>query len=184
MTQLTSNRIILREWRDEDLTPFAALNADPKVAEYFPAPLSRAESDEMVVRIRSVFEKYGYGLWALEIPGITAFAGMVGLNHVRFDAPFTPAVEVAWRLAHAYWGKGYASEAAQLSLAYGFDTLQLPEVVSLTAAINHRSQAVMQRIGMTRNADDDFDHPKLASGHPLQRHVLYRKQRPYININA
>ncbi|MQQ99534.1 GNAT family N-acetyltransferase [Glaciimonas soli] len=177
MTELTSNRIILREWRDEDLAPFAALNVDPKVMEYFPAPLSRAESDAMVARIRSLFDDFGYGLWALEIPGVTAFAGMVGLNQVRFDAPFTPAVEVGWRLAHAYWGKGYASEAAQLSLTYGFETLQLPEIVSLTATSNHRSQAVMQRIGMTRNANDDFDHPKLAPGHPLQRHVLYRKQR-------
>jgi len=174
--QLTGTRIILRQWRDDDAAPFAALNADPVVMEYFPATLSRAESDAVIERIHALFARFGYGLWALEIPGVTPFAGMVGIAHVGFDAPFTPATEIGWRLARAYWGKGYATEAAELALAYGFKNLQLPEIVSFTASGNLRSQAVMQRIGMTHDASDDFDHPRLAAGHRLRRHVLFRKK--------
>ena len=174
--RLTGTRIILRQWREDDLAPFAALNADPVVMEYFPATLSRTESDALVERIRALFAQFGYGFWALEIPGVTPFAGMVGITHVGFDAPFTPAMEIGWRLARAYWGKGYATEAGQLALAYGFEDLQLPEIIAFTAACNLRSQAVMQRLGMTNDVRADFDHPQLAVGHRLRRHVLYRKK--------
>ena len=180
MFKLNSERIILREWRDEDLVPFAALNADPIVMEYYPKTLNREESDALATRMRALFAQHGYTYWALEIPGVTAFAGMVGLAQLNFDAPFTPAVDVGWRLAHEYWGKGYVTEAAQLALEYGFNELQLPEIVAITATGNLRSQAVMQRIGMARNTNEDFDHPKLETGHPLQRHVLYRKKNPQI----
>ena len=175
-SQLNGPRVILRQWRDDDLAPFAALNADPVVMEYFPATLSRAESDAVVERTHALFAQYGYGFWALEIPGVTPFAGMVGIAHVGFNAPFTPAMEIGWRLAQAYWGKGYATEAAELALTYGFENLQLPEIISFTAACNLRSQAVMQRIGMTHDASEDFDHPKLTVGDRLRRHVLYRKK--------
>lgn len=174
--ELTGTRIILRQWRADDLAPFAALNADPVVMEYFPATLSRAESDAVVERIQALFAQCGYGFWALEIPGVTPFAGMVGIAHVGFEAPFTPAMEIGWRLARAYWGNGYATEAAQLALTYGFENLQIPEIIAFTARCNLRSQAVMQRIGMTYDASEDFDHPRLAVGHRLRRHVLYRKK--------
>ncbi|MFC5473975.1 GNAT family N-acetyltransferase [Paraherbaspirillum soli] len=169
---------MLRAWRDDDLLPFAALNADPVVMEYFPATLSRAESDALATRIRAHFAQHGYGFWVLEIPGLTPFAGCVGLLHADFEAPFAPTVEIGWRLAQAYWGQGYATEAAQLALQYGFEKCQLPEIVSFTAAINLRSQALMRRLGMTHDCRDDFEHPKLPQGHRLRPHVLYRMIKP------
>ncbi len=171
---LSSGRICLRRWRDEDREAFAAMNSDVRVMEFFLNRLSRFESDEMVDRIQEHFSERDFGLWAIEIPGVAPFIGFAGLSVPRFSARFMPCVEVGWRLAFEHWGHGYATEAARLALGYGFRTLALSEVVSFTSATNHRSRAVMERLGMHRDPDEDFDHPALPEGHPLRRHVLYR----------
>lgn len=167
-------RLILREWRDEDLPLFAALNADSRVMEFFPAPLTREKSDELANRIRAFFRDQGHGLWAVEVIGGCPFIGFVGLTVPGFQAHFTPCVEVGWRLAAEHWGQGYAPEAASAALAYGFSTLNLSEIVSMTTRSNLKSRRVMEKIGMQCSPADDFDHPALAQGHPLQPHVLYR----------
>jgi RimJ/RimL family protein N-acetyltransferase len=170
-------RLRLRRWRDEDLPAFAAMNADPKVMEFFPKALDRTESDGLASRICEAFARRGFGLWAVEVPGGAKFIGFVGLSVPGFSAHFTPCVEVGWRLAHEHWGHGYASEAARAAIAFGFERVGLDEIVSFTTAANRRSRAVMERIGMTHTPDDDFDHPVLPEGHPLRRHVLYRVRR-------
>jgi RimJ/RimL family protein N-acetyltransferase len=171
---IRTHRLHLRLWRDEDLPAFAAMNADPRVMEYFPRPLSRAESDARAAGIRDHFARHGFGLWAVEVPGVDDFIGFVGLSVPGFEAHFTPCVEVGWRLAHEHWGQGYATEAARAALDFGFRRLTLAEIVSSTVPANWRSRRVMERIGMTRTPADDFDHPVLPEGHPLRRHVLYR----------
>ncbi|MDJ0707615.1 MAG: GNAT family N-acetyltransferase [Leptolyngbyaceae cyanobacterium MO_188.B28] len=171
---LTTQRLILRDWRESDRGPFAQMNADPEVMEYFPAPLARQESDAMIGRMKRHHQDYGYGLWAVEEAATQAFVGLIGLNMTKFKAHFTPAVEVGWRLARAFWGKGYATEGAKKAISYGFDVIGLTEIVSFTSKSNHRSIAVMKRLGMTTQEADDFDHPNVPSGHVLQRHVLYR----------
>jgi RimJ/RimL family protein N-acetyltransferase len=176
---LETDRLWLRPWRDDDREPFAALNADPDVMEFLPARLTRVESDAMVDRIERTWAERGLGLFAVEVRSSGAFAGFVGLWPATFDAPFTPAIEVGWRLAREHWGYGYATEAADAVLADGFERLQLDEVVSFTAVINQRSQRVMQRLGMTHDPADDFDHPALPEGHRLRRHVLYRLGAPF-----
>ena len=177
MGELRTQRLLLRLWRDEDLAPFAALNADPRVMEHYPSVLTREQSDAFVrERILPEFELRGYGLWAVEVPGVTAFAGYVGLLHHTFEAPFTPCVEVGWRLAFRYWGRGYATEGARAGLDHGFGVAGLDEIVSFTALTNSRSIAVMERLGMTRSGE--FEHPRLPEGHPLRPHVLYRLRRP------
>jgi RimJ/RimL family protein N-acetyltransferase len=172
-----THRLHLRLWRDEDLPAFAAMNADPRVMEFFPKPLDRAESDALAARIRDLLAQRGFGLWAVEVPGVADFIGFVGLTVPKFEAHFTPCVEIGWRLAHEHWGRGYATEAARAALDFGFGHLALEEIVSLTTTVNQRSRAVMERIGMTRTPADDFDHPALPEGHPLRRHVLYRASR-------
>ncbi len=142
--------------------------------EHFPWALSRGESDAFVRRIERSFEERGYGLWAVEEPGMTPFAGFVGLLHHDFPAHFTPCVEVGWRLAHESWGRGYATEGGRAALRFGFEELGLDEIVSMTTVTNVRSQAVMRRLGMTHDPADDFDHPNIEEGSPLRRHVLYR----------
>jgi RimJ/RimL family protein N-acetyltransferase len=174
---LTTERLLLRRWRDEDLPPFAALNADPLVMEYFPAVLSREESDARATGIRRHFEERGFGLWAVEIWGVTPFAGFIGLSVPRFEAEFTPCVEIGWRLAAKYWGQGLATEGAQAALAFGFEELGLAEIMSFTVPQNWRSRRVMEKIGMTHEPGGDFDHPALPEGHRLRRHVLYRISR-------
>jgi RimJ/RimL family protein N-acetyltransferase len=171
---LSGSRVRLRPWRHADRAPFAAMNGDPRVMEFFRSPLSRAESDVMVDYIEAHFSRHRFGLWAVEVPGVAPFIGFTGLAIPRFSAHFTPCVEIGWRLAVAYWGQGYATEAAQLALAYGFATLALTEIVSYTSATNRRSRAVMERLGMRCEPADDFDYPALPNGHPLRPHVLYR----------
>jgi RimJ/RimL family protein N-acetyltransferase len=146
--------------------------------EFFPKTLDRAESELAAARIREHFARHGFGLWAVEVPGVADFIGFVGLAIPRFEAHFTPCVEIGWRLAREHWGRGYATEAARAVLAFGFRDLGLDEIVSFTTAANRRSRAVMERIGMTRSPADDFDHPVLPEGHPLRWHVLYRARRP------
>lgn len=171
---IKTERLILRQWEDEDFEPFAQLNADPRVREFFPSTLSKDESDQQAKLIQSIIEEKGWGFWAASLIESGAFIGFIGLNDVRFQAHFTPAVEIGWRLAFTYWGKGYATEGAKAALAYGFDTLKLSEIVSFTTVHNMRSRHVMQKIGMHHDPKDDFDHPQLPEGHPLRRHVLYR----------
>lgn len=174
---IATSRLRLRHWRDADLPAFAAMNADPRVMEHFPARLSRAESDAMVGRIREHFAKHGFGLWAVEVPAVVPFIGYVGLAVPRFEAHFAPCVEIGWRLAAGYWSQGYATEAAAAVLDHAFARLGLDEVVSFTVAANRRSWMVMERLGMTRDPAEDFEHPGLPEGHPLRRHVLYRLSR-------
>jgi ribosomal-protein-alanine N-acetyltransferase len=170
---LHGERVLLRSWRASDLAPFAALNADADVMRHFPSRLTREDSDALVMRIQTHFIKYGFGPWVLEIPGQIEFGGFVGLLHVSFDAPFTPAVEIGWRLLPQLWGKGYATEAAQLALRYAFEALHLKRVVSFTAPANLASLAVMHRLGMQPALPSEFQHPKLPPGHHLQLHKLF-----------
>lgn len=174
---LSGTRVVIRRWRDDDRTAFAAMNADPRVIEFFRNPLSRAESDATADRIETHFNEHGFGLWAIEIPRVASFAGFAGLTWARFEAHFTPAVEIGWRLAAEHWGQGYATQAARLTLRHAFETLALAEVVSFTSVTNARSRAVMERIGMRHDPSGAFDHPSLPENHPLRRHVLYRLSR-------
>jgi ribosomal-protein-alanine N-acetyltransferase len=174
---IETERLLLRRWRNDDLAPFAALNADPAVMEHLPSLLDRAGTADLVRRIEEHFEAHGFGLWCVEVRDGPSCIGFVGLTRVRFETPFTPAVEVGWRLAHAAWGHGYASEGARAALDFAFDALRLREVVSFTVPANRRSRAVMERIGLAHDPDGDFDHPLLPEGHRLRRHVLYRITR-------
>jgi RimJ/RimL family protein N-acetyltransferase len=169
-------RLRLRPWREEDRAPFAALNADPRVMEFFPAPLSRAASDAMVDACNTLISERGWGFWATEIKASGQFIGFVGLNVPTAELPFSPCVEIGWRLVASAWRQGLATEAATAALAFAFDTLELPEIVSFTALGNLRSQAVMARLGMQRSSET-FEHPKVAVGHPLREHCLYRLSR-------
>ncbi|WP_456787123.1 GNAT family N-acetyltransferase [Cellulomonas sp. P5_C5] len=166
-------RLLMRAWRESDLEPFAELNADPEVMEYFPSTLTRQDSDALAARAQERLQENGWGLWALEVDG--RFAGFTGLARPSWDASM---VEVGWRLPRWAWGHGYATEAAREALAVGFDEVGLAEIVSFTAVPNERSQAVMRRLGMTRDPADDFDNPNRVEGHPLRRSVLYRITRP------
>lgn len=174
---LETARLRLRRWVPSDLEPFAALNTDPEVMRHFPALRDRAESVASMERNEASFDAKGFGAWAMNLPG-TGFIGFCGLMVPGFDAHFTPCVEIGWRMARAHWGRGYATEAARAALDDGFARLGLAEVVSFTAVGNVRSRQVMERLGMTRDAADDFDHPKLPEGHPLRPHVLYRIGAP------
>jgi RimJ/RimL family protein N-acetyltransferase len=174
---LRTERLVLREWRDEDFDVWATMNVDPRVMEHFPKPLDREASDAIGVRARDSLTQRGFGILAVEIPGVTSFAGAVGLSVPRFAAHFTPCVEVGWRLAHDYWGQGYATEAARATMADGFARLGLDEIVAMTAVGNTRSRHVMEKLGMTREPEDDFDHPMVPDGNPAKRHVLYRIRR-------
>jgi RimJ/RimL family protein N-acetyltransferase len=170
-------RLILREWRDADVDAFGAMFDDPPVMEFLLPAQDRAAIEAIVGRVRAHFAQHGFGWWAAELKATGRFIGFIGLSHVPFEAHFTPAVEIGWRLACAYWGKGYATEGAKAALEAGFTRLGLQEIVSFTVPANRRSWHVMQRIGMTHDAADDFDHPRLAEGDPLRRHVLHRISR-------
>jgi RimJ/RimL family protein N-acetyltransferase len=172
---IATPRLILRPFRDTDLAPFAEQNADPHTMRFLAGVLTRAESDAYAARAIRHMAEHGFGKWAVEVPGIAPFIGAVGLQHVRFEASFTPAVEVAWRLHPRYWGQGYATEAARAAMRDGFDRVGLAEIVAMTALGNIASQRVMRRLGMLRSIE--FDHPRLASDNPLRRHILYRLRR-------
>lgn len=172
-----TERLRLRRWRAEDAEPFARLNADPEVMRHFPGPLDRERSDALLRRISGDLDRRGWGLWALEERSSGLMLGFTGLSLVSFEAPFTPAVEIGWRLLPSHWGRGLATEAAGAALAFGFGELGLDEIVAFTAVGNVRSRAVMRRLGMARDSAEDFDHPLIAEGHPLRRHVLYRARR-------
>lgn len=171
---LETQRLILREWREEDRAPFARINADPIIMEYLPRVLDEKSSNKLVDRFQSHFKAHGYGLYAVENKEDSAFVGFVGLNNVEFDAHFTPAIEIAWRLDYGYWGKGYATEAAQRVLSYAFQDLGLKEMVSFTVHDNTRSIHVMEKLGFKQDEEGDFDYPALRKGHPLGRFSLFR----------
>lgn len=173
---MNTARLRLRQWMESDKAPFAALNSDPRVMEYFPSTIARADSDAMAERLAAQIDARGWGLWAVEVLESKAFIGFVGLQIPSKPLPFSPCVEVGWRLAHAHWGQGYASEAARAALGFGFEQLGLEEIVSFTALQNRKSQAVMERLGMQR-ADFTFEHPGVAEGSPLRTHCLYRMAR-------
>lgn len=176
MNSYDTPRLRLRQWQPGDSEPFAAMNADPTVMRYFPAPLDRAGSDALIERARASIETRGFGWWAVELKETGAFIGFVGLNVPLQPLPFSPCVEIGWRLASAYWGKGYATEAAREALRVGFERFGLNEIVSFTALPNLPSQAVMERLGMRRSADT-FEHPAVPEGHWLREHCLYRMGR-------
>jgi len=174
---LQTDRLLLRRWRDSDRLPFQAMSADPRVMEFMPSLLSEAESDALIDRAQSNFDRHGYGPFAAELLENQAFIGFIGLSIPNFDATFMPAVEVGWRLGFDFWGRGLATEGARAVIRYAFSELGLDGLVSFTVPGNVRSRRVMEKIGMTHDPRDDFDHPRLPEGHPLRRHVLYRLQR-------
>ena len=171
--QLETSRLILRNWKDTDLEPYAQLNLDPSVMEHFPSLMSLDESEQSVGRVIKHFEVNDFGLWAAELKENGKFIGFIGLQRVPFEAAFTPAVEVGWRLAKEFWGQGLAPEGAEAAMKDAFDRIKLDEIVSMTTTTNKKSMRVMEKLGMTRDPLEDFDHPRVPVG-PLQRHVLYR----------
>jgi 3-dehydroquinate dehydratase / shikimate dehydrogenase len=174
MTILKTKRLISRPWRKEDLEPFAQLNADPKVMEFFPSVLSEEESAATLNSSHIHIEKYGWGKWAAVLIETGELIGRIGLEEIDFSSHFSPNIELGYRLAFKHWGKGYALEGAKAAVEYGFKHLHLNEIVAFTPVQNLRSQLVMKKIGMHHDQKDDFDHPKLPEGHPLRKHVLYR----------
>jgi len=175
---IESARLTLRGWRDDDVEPWIAMGADERVMEFFPETYDRPKALSIAALIRAALDANGFGWWVLEPKEGPSFGGVIALQAVPFEAPFTPAIEVGWRLPHELWGKGYATEGALAALSFAFDKLRVDEVVAMTSALNLRSQRVMERLGMTRDPADDFDHPKIPAGNRLQRHVLYRIRRP------
>ncbi|MCA9521887.1 MAG: GNAT family N-acetyltransferase [Myxococcales bacterium] len=177
MTTIETERLLLRQWRDEDYEPFYQLNSDPRVMEHFPALQTREQSDGGAQRLRSFIDECGWGLWATEVKGGAPFIGFIGLNRPRFEAHFTPCVEIGWRLAYEHWSRGYATEGARAALRFAFESLSLDEIISMTVVANRRSRNVMEKLGMVRDPEGDFDHPLIPAGHRTQRHVLYRISR-------
>ena len=169
---LRTARLVLRPWRDEDLDPFAAMSADPEVTRHL-LPLNRTGATAWIERQRAHEREHGFCFWAVEIPGVLPLAGAVGLYTVAPPMPFAPAVEIGWRLAREAWGKGYAEEAARASLDFGF-ARGIPEVVAFTRPTNTRSWRLMERLGMTRDLADAFEHPHQLPGDPMRPHILYR----------
>ena len=171
---LQTSRLILRNWKQNDIEPFAILNSDPRVCEFLPNVLSQEETLTSVMKIQSHFKKHAFGLFAVELISTKTFIGFVGLKYFSFDSHFTPSVELAWRLSWENWGQGLATEAAQKVTQYGFETLGLPEILAITAKNNQGSRRVMEKLGMFTNEDENFLHPQLEYSHPLAEHVLYR----------
>lgn len=174
---IETERLLLRGWEKGDREPFARMNSDARVMEFFPAPLSHAESDALIEHIERHFRAHGFGLYAAELREERRFIGFVGLAVPAFEAHFTPCVEIGWRLCAECWGRGLATEGASAVVRHAFEELKLDAIVSFTVPANVRSRRVMEKIGMTHNPSDDFDHPNLPEGHPLRRHVLYRLRR-------
>jgi RimJ/RimL family protein N-acetyltransferase len=171
---MTTPRLILRQWQESDFGPFAAMNADPQVMEFFPSVLTREKSDDMAMRCRDLIAERGWGIWAVALRETGEFIGFVGLHTPGYDLPFTPCIEIGWRLRADTWGKGYCSEAARAALDAGFNVLGLKEIVAFTALPNLRSQAVMKKMGMVCDPTENFEHPAVAAGDWLEEHCLYR----------
>ena len=180
---IVTERLILRTWKEEDAAPYAALNADPRVREYFPSILTREQSDAEIGRIRAGYERDGFCMYAAELRATGELIGFIGLQTIGYAIPSVaqPTVETGWRLAHAHWGKGLATEGARAALQYGLDTLKLPEIIAITLPGNVRSRRVMEKIGLKHFPELDFEHPRLPEGHPMRRHVLYAIQNKRAN---
>jgi len=174
---LRSERLLLRPWRDSDREPFAAMNADARTMEHFPALWTRQESDEFVDNAQATLEREGFGPWAVEVAGVAPFIGFVSLERVRDDLPFAPAIEVMWRFSADYWGRGYASEAAVTAMKYGFEQCGFEEIVGFASAPNIASRRMNRRLQMLPDPTGDFEYPGLPGEHRLLRHVLYRARR-------
>ena len=175
---LETERLVLRRWKESDREPFAEINADPRVMEFFPGCLTREESDQLIDDIESHFDNRGFGLFATELKAEKKLIGFIGLHVATFQAHFTPCVEIGWRIAAAYWGKGLATEGSREVIKFAFDRLRLESLVSFTVPENTASRRLMEKLGMTYDPADDFDHPRLPPGHRLRRHVLYRLRNP------
>lgn len=178
---LRTERLVLRPWRPADRDGLWRMQSNPATTEFLMPVPDRAASDAVADRAEAHFARHGFGLWVVEAPGVTDFAGYAGLVHVPYDEHFTPAVEIGWRFDPAFWGHGYATEAARAALGFGFQTLGLEEIVAITVPANRRSRAVMERLGMVWDADGDFDLPTIPLGHPLRRQVLYRLRAKYFS---
>jgi len=176
LLELETPRLRLRQWRDTDLEPFAAMGGDPRVMQFFPETMTREESDAMAAKIRALIDERGWGFWAVEEKGGAPFVGFVGLHIPAAQLPFSPCIEIGWRLSAGHWGRGYATEAAREALYTGFRTLDLEEIVAFTSTVNQRSRRVMERLGM-RHHGQVFEHPSVPEGSPLRPHVLYRLRR-------
>ena len=172
--EIRTPRLLLRQWKDSDREAWAAMNADPEVRRFFPSVLSQTEAQAEADRIRASITQRGWGMWAVEVPGVHAFAGFVGLNLPAYEAPWMPAVEIGWRLATVAWHRGYATEGAVAALDFAFTQLELAQVVAMSVPTNGPSHRVMERIGMQRDAEADFDHPRVPDASPLKRHILHR----------
>jgi RimJ/RimL family protein N-acetyltransferase len=174
---LRTPRLLLREWRDEDIEPFAEMSADPAVMQFFLPFADRKAMDAWVVSARDHWQRDHFGKFAVELPGECSFIGTIGIDYVPEGMPFAPAFEVSWRLARPYWGQGLAYEGARAAIDDGLHRLGFGEVIAVTTPPNRRSWQLMERLGMARDPDSDFDHPRVPRGHPLLRHVLYRLRR-------
>lgn len=172
---IETDRLYLRQWAEKDKQEYARLNANPEVMEFFPSVLTAVQSHEQLERLSNDIRRRGYGFFALERKSDGAFLGFTGISHPGFEAPFTPCIEIGWRIDKPYWGNGYATEAAIASLAYAFEWIGVKEVVSSTSIHNQRSEKVMKKIGMKK--ENEFNHPLLPDGHSLQKHVLYKIAR-------
>jgi len=179
---IETERLILRRWKMSDREPFAEMNADPRVMEFLGGPISREESDSLIERFENHFENHGFSMLAIEVKDPSQFIGFLGLHVATFQAHFTPAVEIGWRLAAHSWNKGYATEGSRAVIRFAFERLRLDSLVSFTVAQNRATRRVMEKLGMTHDPADDFDHPRLPEGHPLRRHVLYRLRNPQIPL--
>lgn len=177
MTIIQTARLDLRLWQPDDVAPFVRLNADPLVTEFLPGPVSPDEARALFARQNALYEQHGTCYFAATLRETSELVGFVGVKHVAGDLPFAPCCDIGWRFGSQWWGRGLATEGALAALRHGFDTLGLEEIVSFTVPANLRSRRVMERIGMVRDMDGDFDHPALAVGHRLARHVLYRVRR-------
>ena len=175
---LETERLILRRWQDSDREPFAEMNADSRVMEFFPDLLTREESDQLIESIESHFDNRGFGLFATELKAEKKLIGFIGLHVASFQAHFTPCVEIGWRIGVPHWGKGLATEGSREVIRYAFDWLRLENLVSFTVPENVASRRLMEKLGMTHDPAEDFDHPRLPPGHRLRRHVLYRLKNP------
>ena len=183
LIELQTPRLRLRQWRESDRVPFAAMNADPAVMEFFPSLQSHEASDASILAWQSQLTAQGWSNWAVELLTSGQFIGFIGLSVPRRTLPFSPCVEIGWRLARAHWGRGYATEGARATLRAGFERIGLAEIVSFTSVGNSRSRAVMERIGMS-NANQDFEHPAVPPGHHLRLHCLYRLARNHCREDA
>jgi ribosomal-protein-alanine N-acetyltransferase len=174
---IVTSRLFLRRWTEADREPFARMNADPVVMRYFPSTLTREESDRAADRVEAHFSQHGFGVWAVEVRESQTFAGFIGVSKPPFEAHFTPCTEIGWRLAREFHGQGFATEGARAVIGFAFGQLGLDELVSFTVPANLPSRRVMEKIGMTHDERDDFDHPRIPEGHPFRRHVLYRLRK-------